>query len=166
MNERQFSPTMSTEEFEARLKDFYRSLDENTARAFKSSMKASPRTAEGRSVSQDNLKIFQLIDERHRQGSTVISAIRSVIEEHLIELNDHSDSEDRIETATREYRRYRKTRDAGLDPSRTYDDNSLAEFILSKQFTPAAAIFAIADKKRRIRICGKLNERIIHRVME
>lgn len=166
MNERQFSPTMSTEEFAARLQDFYRGLDENTARAFRNSMKASPRTAEGKPVSQDNLKIFQLIDERHRQGGTVTAAIRSVIEEYPTELNDYSDSEDRIETTTRQYRRYRKVRDAGLDPSRTYDDESFAEFILSKQFALAAAIFEVADDDRLARICEKLNARIMHRVME
>ncbi|MCR5943606.1 hypothetical protein FG152_22755 [Ochrobactrum sp. XJ1] len=166
MNERQFSPTMSTEEFEARLKDFYRSLDENTARAFKSSMKASPRKAEGKPVSQNNLKIFQLIDERYRQGGTVTAAIRSVIEEHLAEVNSNSDNEDKIDTITRQYRRYRKVRDAGLDPSRTYDDDSFAEFILSKQFALAAAIFEVADDERVARICDKLNARIMHRVME
>lgn len=166
MNERQFSPTMSTEEFAARLEDLYRSLDENTARAFKSSMKASPRTAEGKPVSQNNLRIFQLIDERHRHGGTVSAAVRSIIEEYFTELNDHSDSEDRIETTARQYRRYRKVRDAGLDPSRTYDDESFAEFILSKQFALAAAIFAVADDERVARICDKLNARIMHRVVE
>lgn len=157
---------MSTEEFAARLQDLYRSLDENTARAFRNSMKASPRTAEGKPVSQNNLKIFQLIDERHRQGGTVTAAIRSIIEEHFAEVNSNSDSEDRIETTTREYRRYRRIRDAGLDPSRTYDDQSLVEFILSKQFTLAAAVFQVANDERRARICDKFNARIIHRVME
>ncbi len=157
---------MSTEEFAAKLEDFYRSLDENIARLFKISMKASPRRAEGKPVNQNKLKVFQLIDERIGQSYTIVAAIRFVVEEYNAGLSDNSDREDEIETITREYRRYRKTLDVGLDPSRTYDDQSLAEFILSKQFALAAAIFAIADEKRRIRICDKLNERIMHRVIE
>lgn len=157
---------MTQKEFEFKIGYYYPDIDGNIASSFRSSMQANPRRAEGKPVDRGNLLIFQQIDQYHQQGSTIIAAIRLVFEEQRVGLNDDVDHEDEIDTVVREYRRYRKTRDAGLDPSRTYDDNSLAEFILSKQFALAAAIFATADKKRRIRICGKLNERIMHRVIE
>lgn len=159
MSDSLFRPEMKRDEMEAVLRVRFTTLplasNEIIAAVERSISTIRPK---GQKVNTSNLSIFQCADEKRKQGTTIGEAIRYALNASPCPRRTQNDSEDEIDSLTRQYRRYRNRIDGGLDPQFSHQGSIFFEFVLMRQWSKAAAIFANANRELREKICAGLNK--------
>lgn len=115
----------------------------------------------GQPIRPEKIALFEYIEAQHENGETVESTLQTAIGRGFAPIPRRRRGSDPLQdvekSLLREYWRYKRKKNAGLDPAIAYGSNALFDSILAKQWDTAAAIFANANKVRRIKVCDTLN---------
>lgn len=112
----------------------------------------------GMPVNVENVQLFMRIDELLQQGMTHLAATEFAVTEATQSHKDSgNDIQDKVESLIRQYRRYRRRVDGGLDPYRRYNKDSFSAHIMAREWKKAAAIFSDSKTERRVQLCDMLN---------
>lgn len=166
-----FHPDLSRDDFVLLLEasfSFLQSADPKTISEIDASLGSLP--TRGRPINVNALKLFRYADAEYGNGATLEIAVERAMEQYpaakpkprrrrtkkiMIESENELDHDKFILLA--EYKRYRGLLNVGLDPAIPYSTNNFFEFILTRQWQRAAAVFAKASKEQRARYCFRLN---------
>lgn len=166
-----FHPDQNRDEFarllETRLQ-FLQAADAKTVSEIDASLGKLPTP--GRPVNANTLILFRCADAAYVDGTTLETAIECAMEQfpHIkpqprrrrtkkITIRTQRSPDHDKEILLAEYKRYRGLIAAGLDPAIAYSTNNFFEFILTRQWQKAAAVFTKANKQRRAKLCSRLN---------
>ena len=120
----------------------------------------------GQPINANALKLFRHADIEHQRGAALETAIERAMEQlpdvkprrrRTKKIAGHTDPDHDKLILLAEYKRYRGLIAAGLDPAIAYSSNNIFEFVLTRQWQKAAAIFSKANKQRRAKLCWRLN---------
>lgn len=120
----------------------------------------------GQPINSNALKLFRYADVEHQRGATLETAIEHAMGQlpdvkprrrRTKKVAGHTDPDHDKLILLAEYKRYRGLIAAGLDPAIAYSTNNFFEFILTRQWQKAAAVFTKANKQRRAKLCSRLN---------
>lgn len=162
-----FHPDLDREEFAQRLAvrfSFLQSADPKTIADVDASLGRLP--TRGQPINVNTVALFRQADAKHRNGTTLETAIELAMEQfpdvkprrrRTKKIDGHTDPDHDKFMLLAEYKRYRGLLSVGLDPAIPYSTNNLFEFILTRQWQKAAAVFAKANKEQRARYCLRLN---------
>lgn len=121
----------------------------------------------GHPISANKIALFQCCDRKREKGLTIENALECAIAEfpgaeprrrRTGKVAGHTDPDHVKEMLIAEYKRYLSRKKHGLDPAMQYSRNIFFEFILTKQWDRAAAVFRKANKQRRHDLCRRLND--------
>lgn len=122
----------------------------------------------GQPIKGDAIKLFRCADIIVQNGATLEAAIVSAMET-FPDVKPRQRRPRKITTKTirdpdhdklillAEYKRYRAIIESGLNPAVAYSRNNFFEYILTRQWETAAAIFTKANKERRKILSDALN---------
>lgn len=123
--------------------------------------------ARGQPINTSALRLFELASLEHQRGATLETAIERAMEQfpdvkprrrRKKKVAGHTDPDHDKLILLAEYKRYRSLITAGLDPAIAYSTNNFFEFILTRQWQLAAAVFSKSNKQRRAKLCEHLNQ--------
>lgn len=162
-----FHPDLKMHEFalllEARFQ-FLQAADPRTISDIDASLGKLP--IRGQPINASALKLFRYADIEHRRGATLETAIERTMalfpdvkprRRRTKKVAGHTDPDHDKLVLLAEYKRYRGLVAAGLDPAIPSSLNIFFEFVLTRQWQKAAAIFSKANKQRRAKLCSRLN---------
>lgn len=163
-----FRSDMSKNEFAMMLESrfcYLQSADRKTVLEIESSLGVFP--TRGHPINAAALALFRQADTEHQKGASLEKAIERAMElfptvkprrRRTKKIDGHTDPDHDKFILLAEYKRYRASVDAGLNPAVAYSTNNFFEFILTRQWPKAAAVFAKANKEQRTRYCLRLNQ--------
>lgn len=161
-----FHPDISREEFAQRLEvrfSFLQSADPKTITEIDASLGKLP--TRGQPINVNALALFRHADAQHKNSMTLETALELAMEKfpdvkprrRHTKIDGHTDPDHDKFMLLAEYKRYRGLLSVGLDPAVPYSTNNFFEFILTRQWQKAVAVFAKANKEQRARYCLRLN---------
>lgn len=163
-----FHPDMKKGEFASLLElhfDHITDANQKMVEDIKASLGTLP--TRGQPVDLKKIELFRHADAEKNNGATIeVAVVRAMVRypdikprRSLIKMiAGHDDPDHDKGMLITEYKRYRSRKANGLDPSVSYSTNNFFEFILTKQWGIAAAIFIKANELRRSAFCTRLNE--------
>lgn len=119
----------------------------------------------GHPVDVNKIALFQHCDRQRERGVTIENAVALAMTEfpnveprrrRTQKIAGHDDPDHNKLMLIAEYKRYLSRKKHGLDPTH-YSRNVFFEFVLTKQWDRAAAVFHKANKQRRHDLCERLN---------
>lgn len=143
---------------------FLQPADQKTVSDIEASLGKLP--TRGQPINGNTLELFRHADTEHQRGATLETAIERAMEQlsdvkprrrRAKKIAGHTDPDHDKLILLAEYKRYRGLIAAGLDPAIAYSTNNFFEFVLTRQWEKAAAIFSKANKERRAKLCSRLN---------
>ena len=120
----------------------------------------------GHPVDVNKIALFQHCDKQRERGVTIENAVALAMTEfpnveprrrRTQKIAGHDDPDHNKYMLIAEYKRHLSRKKHGLDPTKQYSTNLFFEFILTKQWGRAAAVFHKANKQRRRDLCERLN---------
>lgn len=146
--------------------DFLQPADPHTVAEIDASLGRYPTRGQPKNINA--LKLFRQADIELERGVTQETAIERAMEllpdvkphhrrTKKITIRTDRDPDHDKEILLAEYKRYRALIAAGLDPAIPYSIGNFFEFILTRQWQRAAAVFTKANKERRLKFCARLN---------
>ncbi len=121
----------------------------------------------GHPVDVNKIALFQHCDRQREHGVTIENAVVHAMTEfpdveprrrRTQKVAGHTDPDHVKEMLIAEYKRYLSRKRHGLDPAVQYSTNLFFDFLLTKQWDRAAAVFCKANKQRRLDLCERLNK--------